>query len=151
MALNHYLSRLTNPQVAFMVRQQHPKKLEEAVCSTLEVESYLLKPVVVSSINPEANECTVGAIGSGSTATRRMSQSSEQTLMQAIDQLTHRLSQLEEGIAQQRFSGQQGNRRRPPNQLLPRDQTPAVTCYRCGKEGHYTRGCALRRLSRQGN
>ena len=32
MALTHYLSRLTKPQVAFAVKQQHPKKLEEAIC-----------------------------------------------------------------------------------------------------------------------
>ena len=159
MALSHYLSRLTNPQVAFAVRQQRPKKLEEAVRSTLEVESYLLKPAVVGSVNPQVDECTIGAIGPGSTATGSMSQSSEQTLLRAIDQLTHRLSQLEEGVAQQRFSGptqqrfsgQQSKRQRPPNQLPIRDQTPAVTCYRCGKEGHYARGCALRRPSKQGN
>ena len=41
MALSHYLSRLTNPQVAFAVRQQCPKKLEEAVRYTLKVESYI--------------------------------------------------------------------------------------------------------------
>ena len=103
MALGHYLSCLTNPQVAFAVRQQCPKKLEEA---TLEVESYLLKPAVMGSVNPEVDECTVWAIGSGSTVTGSMSQSSEQNLLWAIDQLTHRLSQLEEGVAQQRFSGQ---------------------------------------------
>ena len=60
--------------------------------------------------------------------------------------MTQRLSQLEEGVAQQGFSGQQGNTRRPS-----RNQTPTVICYRCGKEGHYARGCALRRPSRQGN
>ena len=151
MALSHFLSRLTNPQVAFAVRQQRPKKLEEAVRATLEIESYLLKPAVVGNITSEVDEYTVGAIGSGSGATGSMPQSSEQTLMRAIDQLTQRLSQLEEGVAQQKFSGQQGNRMRPPNQPRPRDQTPTVTCYRCGKEGHYARGCALRRPSRQGN
>ena len=46
--------------------------------------------------------------------------------MQAIDQLTQRLSQLEEAVAQQRFSGQQGNTRRRLNQPPSRDQTPAV-------------------------
>ena len=151
MALSHFLSRLTNPQVAFAVRQQRPKKLEEAVRATLEIESYLLKPAVVGNITSEVDEYMVGAIGSGSGATGSMPQSSEQTLMRAIDQLTQRLSQLAEGVAQQKFSGQQGNRMRPPNQPRPRDQTPTVTCYRCGKEGHYARGCALRRPSRQGN
>ena len=150
MALSHFLSHLTNPQVAFAVRQQRPKKLEEAVCATLEIESYLLKPAVVGNITPEVDEYMVGAIGSGSGATGSMPQSSEQTLMRAFDQLTQRLSQLEEGVVEQKFSGQQGNRIRLPNQPRPRDQTPTVTCYRCGKEGHYARGCALHRPSRQG-
>ena len=151
MALSHFLSRLTNPQVAFAVRQQRPKKLEEAVRATLEIKSYLLKPAVVGNITPEVDEYMVGAISSGSGATGSIPQSSEQTLMQAIDQLTQQLSQLEEGVAQQKFSGQQGNRMRPPNQPRPRDQTPTVTHYRCEKEGHYARGCALHRPSRQGN
>ena len=128
MALSHFLSRLTNPQVAFAVRQQRPKKLEEAVRATLEIESYLLKPAVVGNITSEVDEYMVGAIGSGSGATGSMPQSSEQTLMRAIDQLTQRLSRLEEGVAQQKFSGQQGNRMRLPNQPRPKDQTPTVTC-----------------------
>lgn len=156
MALTHYLSRLTNPQVAFAVKQQRPKKLEEAVRATLEVESYLPKPAVVGSVNPDddesmCNESTVGAISSSSgRTTGHMTQSSEQTLMRAVDQLTQRLSQLE-AATQQRFSRQQGNIRRPPNQPLPRDQAATVICYRCGKEGHYARGCALRHPSRQEN
>ena len=64
MALSHYLSQLSNPQVAFAVKQQRPKELEEAVRSTLEVESYLVKPVTVESVGLEGDEFTVGAIGS---------------------------------------------------------------------------------------
>ena len=106
MALTHYLSRLTKPQVAFAVKQQRPKKLEEAVRATLEVESYLPNPAVVGSVvNPDVDEFTVGEISPSNGAMGRMPQSSEQTLMRAIDQLTLRLSQLEEGVAQQRFSG----------------------------------------------
>ena len=123
MALTHYLSRLTKLQVAFAVKHQHPNKLEEAVCATLEVESYLPKPAVVGSVvNPDVDKLTVGAISLSNGAMGHMPQSSEQTLMRAIDQLTLRLSQLEEGVAQQRFSGRQGGIRRPPNQPLPRDQ-----------------------------
>ena len=39
LALSHYLSRLHNPQVGFAVKQQRPRKLEEAVRITLEIES----------------------------------------------------------------------------------------------------------------
>lgn len=151
MALSHYLSRLNNPQVAFAVKQQRPKKLEEAVRSTLEVESYLVKPATVASVGNEGDEFTVGAIGSsGGAMGGRMPQSSEQTLMRAIDQLTQRMAQLEAGSSQQRLSYEDYGRR-PPYRPPPRDQNASVICYRCGKEGHYARGCALRRPSRQGN
>ena len=86
----------------------------------------------MGDINPEVNEYIVGAIGPGSGAAGRMPQLLEQTLMRAIDQLTQRLSQLEEGVAQQKFSAKQGNRMRPLHQPQPRDQIPAVTCYCCG-------------------
>ena len=35
MASSHYLGHLNNPQLVLAVKQQHPKKLEEAVHSTL--------------------------------------------------------------------------------------------------------------------
>jgi len=49
----------------------------------------------VGSVNPD-DIFTVGAIGSSSGAMGCMLQSLEWTMMQAIDQLTQRLSQLEE-------------------------------------------------------
>ena len=75
----------------------------------------------MDSVNPEADGCTVNveAIGLDSMATGHMLQSLEQTLVQEIDELNQRLLQLEEGVAQQSFSGYQGNRKRLPNQLLP--------------------------------
>lgn len=41
LALNHSLGELENPQVAFSIKQQCPKMVEEAVTATLEMESYL--------------------------------------------------------------------------------------------------------------
>ena len=38
----------------------------------MKVESYLLKPAVLSNVNSEVNECTVRAIGLGSKAIGRM-------------------------------------------------------------------------------
>ena len=40
LALQSYLSQLDQPQVAFSVKQRRPKGLDEAVASTLEMESY---------------------------------------------------------------------------------------------------------------
>ena len=42
LALNHYLGQLTDQQIAFNVRQKRPRTLDEAVSSTLELESYLV-------------------------------------------------------------------------------------------------------------
>ena len=99
MALTHYLGHLSNQQVAFVVKHQRPKKVE-AVRATLEVESYMVKPAMVGGLNPDVDEFTVGAIGSSGGAMTRMPQSSEQTLTQAIEQLSQRMSQLEMGINQ---------------------------------------------------
>ena len=62
LALNHYLSRLHKPQVGFTVKQQWPKKLEEAVHITLEVESYLVKLTTVGQVEMES-QLTAGAVG----------------------------------------------------------------------------------------
>ena len=40
-AMNQYLTQLTNPQVAFSVRQAKPKTVDEAVHLTLEMESII--------------------------------------------------------------------------------------------------------------
>ena len=42
LALNHYLGQLTDQQIAFNVWQKRPRTLDEAVSSTLELESYLM-------------------------------------------------------------------------------------------------------------
>ena len=41
LALNQYLARLDNPQVAFAVKQGKPKTITDAIRVTLEIESYL--------------------------------------------------------------------------------------------------------------
>ena len=38
----HYLGQLDNFQISFSVKQKCPKTLDEAVSTTLELESYLL-------------------------------------------------------------------------------------------------------------
>ena len=43
LTIERFLSELTNPQVAFAVRQRQPKTLDDAVACTLETESYLLR------------------------------------------------------------------------------------------------------------
>ena len=150
--MTHYLSRLSNPQIAFAVKQQKPKKLDEAVRATLEVESCLIKPVMVGNITPETEEDTIGAVGYNSGARGNTSQSSEQSLVQAMDKLALRMSQLEESMTQKKFTEPKATFRPSYRRQEDRESGSAVICFRCGREGHYARGCALRRPSKpQGN
>lgn len=87
----HYLGHVSNPQVEFAVMQQHPKTVE-AVWATLGVESYMVKPATVGSMNPDAEEFTIEAIGASGGGVEHMPQSSEQILMKAIEQLSQRTS-----------------------------------------------------------
>lgn len=41
LAVNHFLAKLMDPQVAFNVRQTKPKTLDEVVTATLDVQSHL--------------------------------------------------------------------------------------------------------------
>ena len=43
LALSKYLDQLSNLQVSFGVKQRRPKTINEAVSSTIELESYLVK------------------------------------------------------------------------------------------------------------
>ena len=43
LSLNRYLDMITDPQIAFAVRQGSPRTVEEAVTATLRMESYKIK------------------------------------------------------------------------------------------------------------
>jgi len=48
------MGQVGNPQVAFSVRQKRPTTLIEAVCATIEMESYLRpKPSRIAQVEPE--------------------------------------------------------------------------------------------------
>ena len=88
-ALNQYLSQLHNLQVRFAVKQQCPRKLEEAVCITLEVESYLVKTLTVALVEAGSSITAVDL------PVASVKQSTEHALVRAVDQLTQRLERLE--------------------------------------------------------
>ena len=54
-ALNQYLTQLSNPQVAFSVRQTKPATVDDAVRCTLEKKSFL-KPPPVAVVSPVSEE-----------------------------------------------------------------------------------------------
>ena len=148
LTLTHYLNRLNNPQVASAVKQQKPRKLDEAVWATLEIESFLIKPAMVDNVSSESEETTVGAVGysSGNQATVNPPPSSEHYLVQAMDKLVQKMSQLEESISHGKFNGPKATSR-PFHRQLARYQEAHLF-----SPWHYARGCALKHPSvHQGN
>ena len=123
--------------------------------ATLEVESCLIKPVMVGNITSEPEETTVSAVSysSGNQATANISHSMEQPLVQAMDKLALRMSQLEERMTHKKFNEPKATFKPSYRQQVgDHESTSVVICFRCGKEGYYARGCALRHPSRpQGN
>ena len=62
LALNHYLSQIDNPQVAFSVQQRQPQTLVTVVSATIEMESYLQpKPSQIAQVEPEKGTEPVNA------------------------------------------------------------------------------------------
>ena len=119
--------------------------------ATLEVESCLIKPVVVGNITSEPEETTVGAVGYGSA--NQANSSANSTLVQAMDKLALQMSQLGESMNRKKYSGLKPTPR-PSYTRQVGDQEPAsaVICFHFGKEGHYAIGCALRQPPKsQGN
>ena len=81
LAINAFLQQLTQPQIAFSVKQKRPKTLDDAVAATLEMESYLAgpSPVGIASSAENLPVCPVSAL------------SQVDKLTQAVEQLTERV------------------------------------------------------------
>ena len=85
LAVGHYLNQTQCPIVAFAVKQTKPKKISEAISATLEMESYRGTLGTSSTVpQPVAEGETMGAV-----------HSTLDTMMEAIQQLTARMEQLE--------------------------------------------------------
>eukprot|EP00731_Ephydatia_muelleri_P004969 Em0002g1145a len=126
LSLERYLSELDNPKVAFAVRQRQPKTLDDAVSCTMEMESYLhqetkgSKISVVSDVPVEERE----------------------TLMAMIHSLSERMGKLE---TSERPAQARAGRRKPETYNSSREPAASkdtIICLKCGKEGHFARGCA---------
>lgn len=152
-SLTHFLGQISNSQVAFSVKQSRPKNLDEAVAATLEMESY-------ANPKPRQNvRSTPVQLSSGVTTPAAEGDPAEQIPVASIGPTgTNRLVSLMEHLANRiekletRFE-ECGNPRRPARSAQEnKEPKPPIVCHRCGREGHYARGCASsRRQQQQGN
>ena len=132
LSLERYLGELDNPQIAFTVRQKQPKTLDEAVMCTLETEIYLR--------DSRGAKSAVSAVEVPVAATRTIP-AEQESLVKMMQSLLERLGRLE---ASEGRGGRTRNR-----SGRDRDSKEPVICYKCGKEGHFARGCASGEQRRQ--
>ncbi len=133
LAVSHFLTQL-DAQLAFSVRQKKPKTISSAVASTQELESYRLAPHNTAPLQQVAprEPSFVDAV-----------QAKQDAMMDLIQQLVTRIETLEKELKRQ--SKRPGiPQTTSPTAVTPRTNSPVV-CRRCGKEGHYARGCAAPR------
>jgi len=162
LTLTSYLAQIDSTQIGFSVRQTRPKTLDEAVAATLEMESYLVqksRTSRVGQVNIESEETTTSTVAG-------VQSSMQKAVMEMLAQIQTRLQKLETGNGsppqQQPRSNAQFDRRttgRPgrnyhyseTRRLQNENARYTVVCLKCGKEGHYARGCATPRNEKQGN
>jgi len=129
LALNHFLSQIENPHVAFSVRQKRPKTVDEAVSATLEMESYLDLKTICKVDTSDAVDAAEEL--------KLMGVNAMTSLPDMMKQVMDRLEKLETRID------------RPTSRALDRNRT-SLTCWNCGKRGHIVRTCRAP-PQRQGN
>ena len=148
LALNHYLGQLTNQQISFNVRQKRPRTLDEAVSATLELESYLVPAGLQAAAVPPSQVVS------------RVHQSQD-TMMEMLGKIMERLDKLESAdnatpssrrsFQQPRHSAATQRRENPTSRRENPTPKKPVVCHKCGKEGHFARGCAVRKSQPPGN
>ena len=123
--------------MSFGVRQKQPKTVDEAVQHTLELESYLRpsRPGKVAQVSAEDDSETIAAASSRMDPMVR--------IMKRLDDLEAELKSVRHAPAPSRDRDQprEGRGRRERQE---RADSGPVVCHRCGKEGHFVRGCAAR-------
>lgn len=136
LAVNQYLQQLEHPQVAFIVKQQQPAKLDEVTSTTLEMEAYSMKPDhVVASVQGEdkaEGESTVAAVVGA-----------HDSLAAAVERLMARLERLKSECAPQQAPYKQygahpassGGRGMGPQRGRSQFQGK---CCQCSTPGHLT-------------
>ena len=144
LSLDRYLTLLDKPELALAVKQKRPKDIDEAVSYTLEIESYMMttspsRPVSVAAVTQREQE----DIDDAQRAVTIIAavQRQQDSILDMLRDLTIRLDRVEQKVANgEKQRGYQSQSRKPQDR--PRDP---IVCRRCGKEGHFARGCADRK------
>ena len=131
LALNQYLSRLDDPQLAFSVRQHKPKNVDEAVRITIEMESYLqasksAMPVQIAHVDEDPEDDATIQIATVV---------NEKT--DPLQVILERMEKLEAGLK----SVQQGRPQRSNGGRTKQNQTKPKICWNCRGEGHIALNC----------
>lgn len=148
LALNQFLAELGNPQIAFGVKQKRPKTAEDAVVSTIELESYLTTADVqrVSATVPlsdSGQECNAAALA---VVTPRADnyRGGDSSLTETLKALNERLSHLE-----LRMDSEKESPRQSVDAAQRRKGSATTTCWSCGRKGHIARFCRSRGAEQQ--
>ena len=141
LSLDRFLGLIEKPTIALAVRQRHPKNLDEAVMYTLEVETHL-------SLTSESTKSVAAAMASTSdchaseedpTTMIAAIQTRQDDMVEMMKSLSIRMDQMEHSLSQLMKCTLI-----PPKQshtARNRSQEPII-CRKCGKEGHFAKGCA---------
>ena len=138
-ALNQYLAQLTNPQVAFAVKQTRPTTIDDAVQASLEMESYSKRvPSEIVQVTEDIGEDT----GAVAVAAARVP-NDVKMLLEKMDRMETQMREMQ----LQQSTPRRGQVRRNGGRQGSKE------CWNCGGRGHLTRYCPSPKLPResQGN
>ena len=139
LALNRFLSEITDVQLAFGVRQRAPATLDAAVAATLELETYLHKSSLpVESVNTQLTGSSVAGV------------SKSDGIEDVLKKLLERIDRLEGALEAQEDSKPSGGHQWVPHGDR-RSRHQKLVCWDCREEGHFARDCPKKATKKQGN
>ena len=130
-----FFGQISEPKLAFSIRQKEPVTIDTTVTATLELQSHLN---LANAGLQTANLLITAVMQRDHTA-------------QLLEQLVSCMEKQQTELSTQYYLFPTGPPTQPPSgrsHYQPRQRPPQlqmrgpVVCYRCGQEGHYARGCA---------